>query len=65
MTRSIDINPAAGVLRQARYFPEEPALIYEGEELDYASAGRQDRGVCTGPLPPAASAAGTGWATSG
>ncbi|QNE14372.1 long-chain fatty acid--CoA ligase [Pseudarthrobacter sp. NBSH8] len=37
MTRSIDINPAAGVLRQARYFPRNTALIYEGEELDYAA----------------------------
>ncbi|WP_332603536.1 AMP-binding protein [Arthrobacter sp. S2(2024)] len=37
MTCSIDINPAAGVLRQARYFPRNTALIYEGEELDYAA----------------------------
>lgn len=37
MTRSIDINPAAGILRQARYFPRNTALIYEGEELDYAA----------------------------
>ncbi len=37
MTRTIDISPVAGVLRQAKYFPRSTALIYEGEELDYAA----------------------------
>lgn len=37
MTRSINISPVAGILRQARYFPHETALIYEEEVLDYAA----------------------------
>ncbi|WP_284987905.1 MULTISPECIES: acyl-CoA synthetase [unclassified Arthrobacter] len=37
MTNEVDINPVTGVLRQARYFPGQTALIYEDESFDYAA----------------------------
>lgn len=37
MTFSVDINPVAGILRQAQYFPHQTAVIYEDEVLDYAA----------------------------
>lgn len=36
MTGDIDISPVVGILRQARYFPRNTAVIYEGQELDYS-----------------------------
>ncbi|MEE2523644.1 long-chain fatty acid--CoA ligase [Pseudarthrobacter sp. J75] len=32
-----DINPATGFLRQARFFPAQPALVYEGQEFNNAA----------------------------
>ena len=32
---TVDRNPVLGFSRQARYFPKNPVLVYEGQELDY------------------------------
>ena len=36
MSHPVNINPVRGLLYQARYSPEHPAVIYEDETVDYA-----------------------------
>ena len=44
---TVDRNPVLGFSRQARYFPRNPVLVYEGQELDYGQFHGQVRRMAT------------------
>lgn len=50
MSPAIDINPVAAVLRQAKFFPQNTAFLYEGREWTYGrlaeESGALARALC-------------------